>query len=227
MADEHLTDAVVVALITAGRDREAAQRGAGLDVASTPPGTDGGPMDPLDQLAQLGPVLGGVIAGIEPDHLDLPTPCTDFTVRGVLEHMIVGATAFAAAYRGRAPAEPDTTDPVAAVQAALGDLVDSLSAPAALERTIQAPFGEVDGATFARFIVLDGLVHGWDIAVATGRPYDPPAALVAAADAFARQTLDPLRDGEAFAAAVEPAPDATPMETLAAYTGRALQEAAR
>ena len=63
-------------------------------------------MDPLAQLEQLGPHLGGVVAGITPDHLDDPTPCDDFTVRGVLEHMIVGATAFAAAYRGEAPRIP-------------------------------------------------------------------------------------------------------------------------
>ena len=49
-------------------------------------------MDPLTQLEQLGPHLGGVVAGITPDQLDNPTPCDDFTVRGVLEHMIGGAT---------------------------------------------------------------------------------------------------------------------------------------
>ena len=42
----------------------------------------------------------------------------------------------------------------------------------------------------------------------------------AAADAFARQTLDPLRDGQTFGDAVEAAPDASPIERLARYTGR-------
>ena len=68
--------------------------------------------------------------------------------------------------------------------------------------------------------MLDGLVHGWDMATATGQPYDPPDDLVAAADAFARQALDPLRDGETFAAADGTGPDASPIERLAAYTGR-------
>ena len=58
------------------------------------------------------------------------------------------------------------------------------------------------------------------MAVATGQPYDPPDELVAAVDAFAHQALDPLRDGQTFADAVEPAPDASPIERLAAYTGR-------
>ena len=153
-------------------------------------------MDPLTQLEQLGPHLGGVVAGITPDQLDDPTPCADFTVRGVLEHMIGGATAFAAAYRGEEPAEPDLSDPLGGFGAVLGDLVAAITrARRARPDGRRRPFGEVPGETFARFVVLDGLVHGWDMATATGQPYEPPDELVAAVDAFARQALDPLRDG--------------------------------
>jgi uncharacterized protein (TIGR03086 family) len=177
-------------------------------------------MDPLTQLDQLGPHLGGVVAGIRPDQLDAATPCDDYTVRGVLEHMISGAIDFAAAYRGTTPAEPDLHDPLGSFGGVLGDLVAAISAPGALDQTVAAPFGDVPGDTFARFVVLDGLVHGWDLAVATGQPYEPPDELVAAVDAFAHQALDHLRDGATFAAAVEPAAGASPIERLASYTGR-------
>ena len=96
----------------------------------------------------------------------------------------------------------------------------AITAPGALDRTIQAPFGAVPGGDFCRFVVLDGLVHGWDLAKATDQPYEPPDELVEAATAFARQTLDPLRDGDTFAAAVQPAPGASPIERLANLTGR-------
>lgn len=213
-------------LIEIGRDHEAARQGV-LEAVSgrRPPspapdqGLDGR-MDPLTQLGHLGPVLGGVVAGITPHQLDRRTPCSDYTVRGVLEHMISGATAFAAAYRGEEVGEPDVSDPLGGFGPALGDLASAMTAPGALDRTVAAPFGEVPGETFARFVVLDGLVHGWDLATATGQPYEPPEALVAAVDAFARQAVDPLRDGQTFAAAVEPNPAATPIERLAAYTGR-------
>jgi uncharacterized protein (TIGR03086 family) len=213
-------------LLTAGRDREAAQLGATLRRDHSV-NDDGGPMDPLTQFEQLGPALGGVIAALRPDQLGEPTPCAEFTVRGVLEHMIAGATMFAAAYRGEAPHETDFGDPIAGAQSALGELAASISAPGALDRTITAPFGDTDGNTFARFVVLDGLVHGWDLATATGQPYDPPADVVAAATAFARQTLDPLRDGQTFKAAAEPPAHATPIERLAAYTGRTVPGARR
>jgi uncharacterized protein (TIGR03086 family) len=177
-------------------------------------------MDPLTQLEQLGPHLGGVVAGIRPDQLDAATPCDDFTVRGVLEHMVSGAAAFAAAFRGTPPPEPDLRDPLGAFPEALGDLVAAISAPGALDQTVEAPFGALPGDAFARFVVLDGLVHGWDMAVATGQGYDPPEELVTVVDEFAHHALDPLRDGTTFADAVEPAPDASPIERLANYTGR-------
>ncbi len=177
-------------------------------------------MDPITQLEQLGPHLGGVVAGIDPGQLDGPTPGGDLTVRGVLEHMIGGATAFAAAYRGEVPTDPDLSDPLGDFHAALGDLVAAISAPGALDQTVEAPFGPQPGETFARFIALDGLVHGWDLATATGQPYDPPAELVAAVDGFARQAVDPLRDGQTFKDPVEPEADASPIDRVAAFTGR-------
>jgi uncharacterized protein (TIGR03086 family) len=208
----------VTKLIEAGRDREAAQRA--LDLTMHSPDPNGGPMDPLTQLGQLAPLLGNVVGRITPDQLDQPTPCAEFTVRGVLEHMIGGATTFAAAYRGETPAEPDLGDVLADFGPTLEDLGAAISAPGALDKTVAAPFGEVPGETFARFVVLDGLVHGWDMATATGQAYDPSDELVTAVSAFANQALDPLRDGTTFADAVEPAADASPIERLVAYTGR-------
>jgi uncharacterized protein (TIGR03086 family) len=202
----------VTTLIEAGLDRAAALQGT-FD-------RTGGPMDPLTQLGQVGPLLAGVVGNLTADDLDRPTPCTDYTVRGVLEHMIGGATLFAAAYRQEAPSEPDLSDVLAGFAPALENLFGAVTAPGALDKTIAAPFGEVSGEAFARYIALDGLVHGWDLATATGQPYNPPDDLVAEIEAYARQAVDPLRDGQAFSEAVEPASDASPIERLAAYTGR-------
>jgi uncharacterized protein (TIGR03086 family) len=211
----------VAELIELGRDREAAELADRQASAAEQPFDDRGePMDVLSQLDELGPLLAGVVGGISADQLDRPTPCSEYTVRGVLEHMITGATMFTAGFRGVAPGEPDIGDVLAGFGPALTALAESIHAPGALERTIQAPFGEVPGETFARFVVLDGLVHGWDLATATGQHYEPSDALVADVQAFADGALEPLRDGVTFADAVEPAPSATAIERLAAFTGR-------
>jgi len=177
-------------------------------------------MDVLSQLDEVGPLLMDVVGAISPDQLDDPTPCAHYTVRGVLTHMIEGATAFTAAFGGAVPPGTDASDVLATFPSALGALSDAIHAPGALERTVEGPLGRVPGETFARFVVLDGLVHGWDLATATGRRYDPPDTLVAAVQHFAEDALAGRRDGETFADPVVPPASATPMERLAAFTGR-------
>ena len=185
-------------------------------------------MGPLDQLDELEPLLGQGASGIAPGDLDSPTPCATFTVRGVLGHMIGGATQFGAMFRGESPPAvaadvADGSDVVARAGNALGGLMSAIRSPGALDRTIAAPFGEMPGDAFARFVVLDGLVHGWDLATATGQQYAPSDELVAEADAFARQAIAPaMRDGDTFAAEVESSATASPIERLAAFTGRTI-----
>jgi uncharacterized protein (TIGR03086 family) len=203
------TAAEVTKLIELGRDREAAELA-----------TRGETMDPRDQLAEVGPMLAGVVSRIGPEQLDAATPCSDFTVRGVLEHMIGGATLFTAAFNGTEPGAPATDDVLASFGPALTGLADAINRPGALDQTIDAPFGPTPGEAFARYVALDGIVHGWDLARATGQTFEPDAALVADIEGFARQMLEPLRDGDTFKAAVDPPAYATPIERLAAYTGR-------
>ena len=181
-------------------------------------------MDPRDQLDAIVPLLNDLVADLDDEKLGASTPCASFDVRQVLEHMIGGGTMFAAAFRGEPSAgAPATGDVVGAFRTAMADLQASVRTPGALERTIAAPFGEVPGETFARFVALDGLVHGWDIATATGQSYDPPAEVVREADAFARQAIgDDMRDGDTFAAATEAPAGAPPIARLAAFTGRSV-----
>lgn len=182
-------------------------------------------MDGVQQLDEIIPMLEGLVAKITPEQLDNPTPCASFTVTGVLEHMIGGATAFAPAFRGTEP--PAAAAGGGTVQERWGDAMAELLAAVhtagAQERTIASPFGEVPGAMFARYVAFDGLVHGWDLASAIDLPYDPDAQLVAEVDTFARDLLQPqMRDGDTFAAETSVGPDATPIERLVAFSGRTL-----
>ena len=177
-------------------------------------------MGPLEQLDEVGTLLGKVVSAIAPDQLDNATPCAQYAVRDVLDHMIGGATMFAAAFTGDPPAAIPSGDQLANFGPTLGALVAAVNGDGALDRTVEAPFGPVPGDVFARFIALDGLVHGWDMATATGQPYAPSDELVADVTAFASGALDPLRDGDTFADATEAPADASPIERLAALTGR-------
>jgi uncharacterized protein (TIGR03086 family) len=184
-------------------------------------------MQPDEQLSTILPMLTNIVGRIDPSQLANPTPCAKFTVRDVLDHMIAGATMFAPAFRGAAP--PDgaaastsaESHPAARFRAAMAELLDAVNSPGALERTVETPFGPMPGDAFARFVAFDGLIHGWDLASATGQQYDPPRAVVVAVDAFARQALQPsMRDGDTFAAEQEPPAGADELTALVAFSGR-------
>lgn len=183
-------------------------------------------MEPTDQLAQILPEVCGVVDRIHLPYLDDPTPCERFTVHDVIDHMIVLGTTFAHRFRGEQP--PSISPPAVygwvpatEFREAMDDLLAAVRSPGAMDRTIETPMGPMVGSDFARFVAFDGLVHGWDLATATGRSYEPAADLVAEVEAFARQALtDEMRDGDTFKAATGAPRAATPIQRLAAFSGR-------
>lgn len=183
-------------------------------------------MHPLEQLALLGPELFNVVSGIGPQDLDKPTPCASFTVHNVLEHMVQGATVFGAGFRGEAvPLGTPEGSILERFGPALEQLVAAVAGPGNLERSLETPFGPLPAQTFARYVVLDGLVHGWDLAAATGQTYDPPAELVATVAAFAADFLAERRGADTFDQPTVPPAGASPVEQLAAFTGRTVTPA--
>jgi uncharacterized protein (TIGR03086 family) len=183
------------------------------------------PMQGNEQLAVIIPKLRAVGAGIDSTQLNRPTPCKDFTVSGVLEHMTGLASAFAPMFRGEEPptsaVEVEESSEVARFDAAMVELLDAVQSPGALDRSIQTPGGAMPGSVFARLVAFDGLVHGWDLATSTGQAWELDGRLVREVDDFARQAItDEMRDGDAFAVQQPVADDASPIERLVAFSGR-------
>jgi len=191
-----------------------------------PPETKEMMMHPSDQFATVVPAITEIVDRIEPSQLDDPTPCSEFTVHDVLDHMITLGTVFARQFRGQEPSEglaPTARGvvPAAEFRDAMTELLAAERSPGAMERTIDAPPGAMDGEAFARFVAFDGLVHGWDLAVATDQSYDLPSEVVAEVDAFARGALtDELRDGDTFATPTTAPPGSGPIDRIAAFSGR-------
>jgi uncharacterized protein (TIGR03086 family) len=189
-------------------------------------------MEPTVQLREIVPGIVRTFDGITADQLSAPTPCSDFTVSGVIDHMVVLGSQFAYLFRGEQPvpvAPPAATDevPTELFHAVMDDLLGAVHSPGAMDRTIVAPVGEMPGDVFAKFLALDGLVHGWDLATSTGQPYDPPAEVVAAVASFAGGAISPeMRQAGMFGPPTTAPPDATPLERLVAFTGRSVPAAA-
>jgi uncharacterized protein (TIGR03086 family) len=178
-----------------------------------------------EQLAIIIPALRNVAAHIRPEQLGASTPCSAFSVNGVLGHMTGLGSAFAPMFRGQPPPEnvpaPAPGQELRCFDAAMQALLSAVQSEGALERTISTPGGPMPGQVFARLVAFDGLVHGWDLASSTGQAWLLPDDLIEAVDAFARQAITPeMRDGDAWAAEQDVEPDATPLQRLIAFSGR-------
>ncbi len=185
-------------------------------------------MEPTEQLAHIVPTLTALVDRIDATQLNDPTPCDDFTVHDVLDHMIVLGGTFAYWFRGEDAPEITAPPvygrvPAAEFTAAMNDLLDATRSPGAMDRVIPSPMGDMPGSTFARLVAFDGTVHGWDLATAAGIPYELPTDVVDAVDGFARDALtDDMRDGDTFKSPTDAPDSATRLERLVAFSGRSL-----
>ncbi|MFC9436444.1 TIGR03086 family metal-binding protein [Nocardia sp. NPDC057030] len=109
--------------------------------------------------------------------LSRPTPCADWTLHGLLTHMIAQHYGFAAASRGdgdpvRWKPRPLGADPVASYRAAAEHVLDAFAAPGVLDRKFPlAEFStdlQFSGAQAVSFHFIDYVVHSWDVAQTLG-----------------------------------------------------------
>lgn len=167
-----------------------------------------------------------LLASVSEDQFDLPTPCPDARLGDLVDHLGMFATGFTAVAhkegRGR-PTQPSAANLEAGwrdrITRDLRTCADAWGHSEAWEGMTTAGGFELP-AEVAGLVVLDELiVHGWDIAISTGQPYEPSVADIEAASSGVA-SLDPPRDGSLFGPVV-PVPDsARPLDRLLGLTGR-------
>jgi uncharacterized protein (TIGR03086 family) len=171
---------------------------------------------------------GKIVAGVRPDQLDDSTPCSEWDVRAVLNHVIGVATVFSHVGEGKPIDRPDPkTDYfdgeayAAAYDSATAAMLAAWRKPGMLDATITLPFGDVPGSVGASINFIDVLVHGWDLARATGQDARLDPDLAQPALELSRGIMnDQLRQSGAFGPEVPVAADAPAGDRLVAFLGR-------
>lgn len=174
-----------------------------------------------------------LVGNVRPEQLSDPTPCSEFTVAQLIEHLLAvqeRITSMASSGTiGDVPSQIAlTTDSPGEDfdrRARAGaDAWDAWSADDLWSRTVTAPFGTVPGGAAVMMYASENLAHGWDLAVATGQPSEADPQVVAPILAGMKRALpaEPrgAEVGIPFAPVVESAPDAGPTEQLANWAGR-------
>ncbi|MER5854842.1 TIGR03086 family metal-binding protein [Streptomyces sp. NPDC059688] len=172
-----------------------------------------------------------IIKTVRPEHLDAPTPCTEFDVRSLLSHVVGGTRRIAVVGEGGdGLAVHPSADGVAddGWAAAYDEVrVRALKAWEGDERmttAVRVPWGEVPGHAALSGYVMEIVTHTWDLCEAIGHPRELDPELAEFALANARRVLPDSRPRDAqtpFAERREASEGAGPYERLAAWLGRA------
>jgi len=178
-------------------------------------------MDLIDALDETFDHAQRVITGARVEQYANKTPCTEWTVRDLLEHMIGVVAGFGAAAAGTQPARFElASDPASQFQTAAASTLAAWRSPGVLDRVIDARPGSMPGRALAGINLLDTATHTWDLAVATGQPPALPDDVARAALQASRATItSEIRPGR-FAPEVAVAADASPTDRLVAFLGR-------
>jgi uncharacterized protein (TIGR03086 family) len=174
--------------------------------------------------------LNRLIANVKPDQLENATPCTEWTVHDLLNHMIQGMTMFAiSAEQGAIPddvmgklmgEDQVGEDYKGAVLAATTRAMKAFDQPGILEKMVTLPFGEMPAGTALNIGVFDIATHCCDLARATGQTIDNPKLLEAALAKGQGFVQPGYRIPGVFGPEI-PADDSAPAEQrLMAFAGR-------
>lgn len=178
---------------------------------------------PVADLERAFDAAAALVEALPADRYDVPSPCAGWTVADVVEHVIAGNLAVARTLGPDLAGAPDVAESLAPrFRSAAESLVAALSAPDVLAGTVTIPFGTVPAPIAVQLRTVEALVHGWDVAVASGQdPTVLPADLAETGIAFSG-SMFATRDREQlpFSPAVPVADDAPAIDRLAGLLGR-------
>jgi uncharacterized protein (TIGR03086 family) len=182
-------------------------------------------MDPLVAHQRAQDAFAGVLANVSPDQLGARTPCSEWTIRDLIEH-VIGGNEYVGIWAGsnEEPAvRPDDT--VAAHRAIAAAAQEVFARPDGMSIMFKLPFGEVPGQLFIGMRTSDVLTHAWDLAAATGQSTDLDPELAAGQLAAVRALVGPQFRGpdKPFGDEQPCSSERAPADQLAAFLGRKVQ----
>ncbi|MFD7924284.1 TIGR03086 family metal-binding protein [Streptomyces sp. NPDC059740] len=181
-----------------------------------------------DQLSAAAETMARVVSTVEDGQLGAPTPCHEFDVRRLINHLIawspiiegVGLRAPLASGRPDEQTDHMTGDWRAEYLRWIDRSLTAWKPDAAWEGVadlgfIQVPATVIGGKTLCEFVL-----HGWDLARATGQPFDCDPAVAEATLRLVEETAEETRQHGMFGSAVAVPETSSALERALAVSGR-------
>jgi uncharacterized protein (TIGR03086 family) len=181
-------------------------------------------MDPIERIESATAFAAGKVKGVLPDDLSKPTPCAEFDVRALLNHVIGGMEMLRVAAEGgkASPPEGDQfgSDPGAVYDERRASLLTAVRGDGVLDRNWEMPFGSLPGSMMAAIAFMEHLTHGWDVAKATGQDTTLPEVLVMECSETVAPMDAMLRTPGVCGPAITVGDDASAQDKFIAFMGR-------
>ncbi|MDH6132647.1 uncharacterized protein (TIGR03086 family) [Kitasatospora sp. MAA4] len=193
----------------------------------TPPAAGFG-ADPRPGFSKALALAGQTLAAVRADQFDDATPCTEYNVRDLSNHLVSILRRVAAIGRGEAFfTVPNLAEDIAdgawaeAWDAAVREVEAVWSDPSMLGRPHQLPMGMMPGAIALVIYTTEFTLHTWDLATATGQtPAWDPSVLAPSLASMKRAVPADARTTAPFGAVVDVPADAPAIDQLVAWYGR-------
>ena len=168
------------------------------------------------------------VRAVRPDQWAAPTPCTDWDVRALVNHLVVEQLWVPPMLEGRTVAEVGDAfdgdrsgdDPARTFDDVAQRACAAFAEAGALTRTVHLSYGDVSAEHYLTEMAADLTVHSWDLARAIGADERLDPDLVAMTLAWAESIADMLAASGMFAPPLPVGPGADPQVRLLALTGR-------
>ena len=126
------------------------------------------------------------VAGIDDEQWHLDTPCAEWDVHALLQHVVSGNLWVPELTAGRTIEEVGDAldgdvlgnDPLAAYDASAAGAAAAFRADGVMDGPVAVSYGPVPGSVYCGHRFMDVLIHGWDLAYATGQDINLPEELV-------------------------------------------------
>ena len=175
-----------------------------------------------------------LITAIEPEQWKLPTPCRDWDVRALVDHLITEARWTPPLLAGRRPDEVGSTldqpldsDPVLAWTTAQHAARAAADRQTTGHAIVHVSAGDIPAHEYLHQVTADYLVHGWDLAVTIGRDETLDPELVDAVAGWLPSWATAYQDAGMIAAPVSATSDDAQTGLLAAFGRSRTAEATR
>ncbi|MFI5672967.1 TIGR03086 family metal-binding protein [Streptomyces sp. NPDC051704] len=171
---------------------------------------------------RIGERFRELILNCPPDRWEDPSPCPGWTAWDVAAHVVSNHRRAVAGLDGSGYSAPDRREDLAqAWDAASGEIKAALRDPVKAQTLLGEEFGSIPFEEFVRRMACaDTLIHGWDLARATGQDEVLDSEAVAVATEILLPEDGDIRMPNAFGAKVSSATDADAQTRLLNFLGR-------